>query len=131
MDIVKKLGLWYTVLITIAVVGGVAAVVSLYRSGSASIPGWQAAFQPGPLSEKHRFLTGNCESCHTPTRGVEAAACIGCHSTAAADLGKQPTAFHAVVQDCRGCHVEHAGAVRPTKMDHAALLRIGSHLKLG
>src|SRR5205807_8299231 len=54
-----------------------------------------------------------------------------CHSTAAADLAKQPTAFHADVQDCRGCHVEHAGAIRPIKMDHAALLGIGSHLKSG
>ncbi|MDU0955263.1 MAG: cytochrome c3 family protein [Bradyrhizobium sp.] len=126
-----KAGLWYAVLITIAFVGGAATIVSLYQSGSASIPRWQAFFLPGPLSEKHRFLAGNCESCHAPTRGVEAAACIGCHSTAAADLAKQPTAFHADVQDCRGCHVEHAGAIRPIKMDHAALLGIGSHLKSG
>ncbi|MBX9933575.1 MAG: cytochrome c family protein [Methylobacterium sp.] len=107
------------------------AIVALYRSGSASVPGWRSSFQPGPLSEKHAFLGDRCETCHTPTRGVEATACITCHATAAADLAKQSTAFHANIQDCRGCHVEHEGAARPTRMDHAALLRIGSHLAVG
>lgn len=131
MALVKKLSFLYTVLITIAVVGGMTAIVALYRSGSASVPGWRTSFQPGPLSAKHAFLGDRCEACHTPMKGVEATACIACHSTAAADLGKQSTAFHANVQDCRGCHVEHDGAARPTKMDHAALLRIGSHLAVG
>lgn len=127
----KKLDIFYTVLITIALIGGLTIVVELYRSGSASVPGWSAFFQPGLLSGKHSFLGDKCEACHTPIRGVEATTCITCHSTAAIDLGKQPTAFHAHIQDCRGCHVEHEGAARPTKMDHAALLRIGSHLAEG
>ncbi len=131
MALVKKLNFFYTVLITIAVVGGIAAIVALYHSGSASVPGWTGSFQPGPLSARHAFLGEKCEACHTPTRGVEAATCITCHATAAADLAKQSTAFHANVQDCRGCHVEHEGAARPTRMDHAALLRIGSHLAVG
>lgn len=128
MALVKK---FYTVLITIALLGGATALVALYRSGSASVPGWRTSFQPGPLSAKHAFLGGKCEACHKPTIGVEATTCITCHSTAAASLGKQPTAFHAKVRDCRGCHVEHEGATRPIKMDHAALLRIGSHLATG
>ena len=127
----KKLGIFYTALIAIAVVGGITTVVALYHSGSSSVPGWQSFFQPGALSVKHAFLGDKCEACHTPIRGVEATACITCHFTAAADLGKQPTAFHANIQDCRGCHVEHQGATRPTKIDHAALLRIGSHLAVG
>ena len=131
MALVKKLGVFYTVLIAIAVVGGMTTIVALYHSGSASVPGWRSFFQPGPLSVKHAFLGDKCEACHTPTRGVEASTCITCHSTAAVDLGKQPTAFHANIQDCRGCHVEHEGTARPTKMDHAALLRIGSHLAVG
>ncbi len=131
MAFVKKLGFFYTALTTIAFIGGITAIVALYYSGSASIPGWRNSFQPGPLSTKHAFLVGRCESCHTPTRGVEATACIKCHSSAAVDLGKQPTAFHANIQDCGGCHVEHLGATRPIKMDHAALLKIGSHLAAG
>lgn len=127
----KKIGIFYTALITAALMISLSIVITLYQSGSASIPHWRSAFQPGPLSEKHAFLSDKCESCHTPTRGVEATACITCHSTSAADLGKQATAFHADIQDCRGCHVEHSGAVRPTKIDHAALLKIGSHLAVG
>lgn len=127
----RRLGIFYTVLITAAVLGTVTAIVVLYRSGSAAVPGWQSLFQPGPLSAKHAFLAEKCETCHTPTRGVEASACIGCHSTSAADLAKQPTSFHANAKDCRGCHVEHGGGDRPTKMDHASLLRIGAHLAEG
>lgn len=131
MALVKKLGFFYTALIALAVIVGVAAIVTLYRSGSGSVPGWTSSFQPGLLSKKHAFLADKCESCHTPTQGVQATACITCHSTAAAGLGKQATAFHANIQDCRGCHVEHEGVARPTKMDHTALLSIGSHLAAG
>jgi hypothetical protein len=123
---VKKLGFVYTVLTTVAVVVAVAVVAGLYRSGSASVPGWSRLFQPGPLSSRHAFLNGQCEACHTPTKGIEANTCIACHATAAADLGKQPTAFHASIQDCRGCHVEHQGANRPTKIDHAVLVRVAT-----
>ena len=127
----RKLGFFYTVLITVAVAVGIMAIATLYRSGSASVPGWQGFSQPGPLSLKHAFIGDKCEACHTPIRGVEAATCITCHSTAAVELGKQPTAFHANIRDCRGCHVEHEGAARPIRMDHAVLLRIGSHLAVG
>jgi hypothetical protein len=126
-----RLGFIYTALVSVAVIGAVAVVVGLYRSGSAGVPGWSRFFQPGPLSAKHAFLADNCEACHTPARGIEAKTCIACHATAAAELGKQPTAFHASIQDCRGCHVEHEGANRPTKIDHAVLLRIGAHLASG
>lgn len=128
---VKKLGFFYTALISVAAAAAIAAIIGLYRSGSATVPAWTGLFQPGPLSVKHAFLAGKCETCHTPMRGIEAVTCIACHATAAAELGKQPTAFHATIQDCRGCHVEHEGANRPTKMDHAAIVRIGGHLASG
>lgn len=127
----KKLEVFYLTLIAVAVVAGLTTIAALYRSGSASVPAWTKSFQPGPLSIKHAFLTDKCEACHTPTQGVEAKSCIACHATAAADLAKQSTAFHATVQDCGGCHVEHQGAGRPTRIDHAALLRIGSHAAVG
>jgi hypothetical protein len=129
--IVKKLGAFYTVLITLALVGSLTAIGTLYKKGSISFPGWQASFQPGPLSAKHSFLAEKCESCHTPTRGIEATSCINCHITAAADLAKQSTAFHANAQNCTGCHVEHTGAARPIKMAHTSLVRIGSHAAYG
>ncbi|MBX9826088.1 MAG: cytochrome c family protein [Xanthobacteraceae bacterium] len=124
----KKTGLVYAALISVAVAAAVTIIFSLYRSGSTSIPAWPNAFKPGALSAQHAFLGDRCDTCHTPIRGVEAATCIGCHATAAANLDKQSTAFHATLQDCRGCHIEHQGGNRPTKMDHAALLRIGTHL---
>jgi hypothetical protein len=115
----------YSVCITLAVAGVAAVSAALYKGGSSSVVGWRDAVVPGPLSEKHAFLADKCETCHTPVRGVETSACIACHTTAAADLGKQATAFHATSKECRGCHLEHAGGARPTKMDHAMLLRIG------
>lgn len=127
----KPLNALYLLLIVAGLLASGTAIAMLYRTGSASIPGWQQAFQPGSLSEKHSFLNGKCETCHTSTRGAEAAACIKCHASAVADLGKQPTAFHATVQDCRGCHAEHEATDRPTRMDHAALVKIGSHLAIG
>jgi hypothetical protein len=119
-------GTLYIALTTAALIGAAAAIVGLYQSGPSSLARLAQSVQPGPLSAKHAFLEGKCETCHTPTRGVQAMACIGCHATAAADLGKPSTAFHATANDCRNCHIEHAGAARPTRMDHAMLLKIGS-----
>ena len=124
-----KIAILYTVLISGGAVAVAEAVTMLYRDGSQAVPLWQQAFAPGPLSTKHGFLAEKCESCHTPVRGVEAQACIACHATAAADLAKQSTAFHGTLQECRGCHDEHEGRRRPTRMDHGALVRIGSRLK--
>lgn len=118
-------GFIYTALVTLAIAGVAAVLAGLYRSGSLAVPGWTDAILPGALSEKHAFLSKKCESCHTPAKGVEAAACIACHTTAAADLGKQSTAFHATSKQCSGCHLEHAGAARNIKMDHTVLLRMG------
>lgn len=113
----------YAAAATLAVAGVLAVSVSLYRGGSQALPGWTAAVAPGSLSAKHTFLSDRCETCHTPTRGAEASACISCHTTAATALGKQSTAFHAATGECRGCHVEHAGGIRPIRMNHASLLR--------
>lgn len=122
---------FYIALIIAGLIASATATLLLYDRGSGSVPGWRAAFQPGRLSTGHAFLEGKCETCHTPSRGVEAVACIRCHSSAATELAKQPTAFHATIQDCRGCHSEHEAADRPTRMDHASLVRIGSHLAEG
>jgi hypothetical protein len=117
-------GTLYSIAALLAVAGAAVVLVGLYRGGSQAVPGWAGTVAPGPLSARHTFLSDRCESCHTPIKGVEAAACIACHAPAAKQLGKQSTAFHAAAGgQCRGCHLEHTGDVRPIRMDHAALLQ--------
>ncbi|MBI2736857.1 MAG: class III cytochrome C family protein [Rhodospirillales bacterium] len=108
---------------TIAGAGAVTATV--WRQGSGAVPRWAAFVKPGELSARHAFLSDKCEACHTPARGVEAVTCISCHATNAATLARESTAFHATVQSCTACHVEHEGGVRPVRMDHEALMAIG------
>jgi len=104
----------------------VAVPVTFHRSGSARIPSWSMAASPGPLSAAHAFLGAQCEACHTPLRGVEASSCVTCHATAAPELATKPSAFHADVGGCAGCHVEHQGRDRrPVNMDHAVLAAAG------
>lgn len=114
---------------TLAVLGVAAAVLvplATYRSDSAAVPFWRTAVGPGPLSTAHAFLGSQCESCHTPNKGIAAASCLTCHATDMPVLARQSTAFHATVQECRGCHVEHQGAnVRPTRIDHSMLTQVG------
>lgn len=74
----------------------------------------------------HSSLENNCAACHTPVKGVEAANCVVCHANNAELLGRQPTAFHADINSCSECHIEHQGRERrPAEMDHVALARIG------
>lgn len=92
----------------------------------ASVNTWQRQASPGRLSEAHAFLETNCAACHSAGRGPEAPQCVACHATSETLLGQAPTAFHASVGECRGCHLEHRGIDRrPTDMDHDALARIG------
>lgn len=87
---------------------------------------WQQAVEPGSLSGSHAFLSKNCAACHTPVKGIEPALCIACHADNTALLQRQPTAFHANVQVCSGCHVEHQDTARmPTNMDHSLLAKLG------
>lgn len=87
---------------------------------------WQQAVVPGDLSRSHAFLSNNCAACHTPVKGVEPKLCIACHADNTALLQRQPTAFHAQIQVCSGCHLEHqAGTRMPTTMDHALLAQVG------
>lgn len=121
----------YAVLGVIGLVAAVAVPIMLYSSGSETSPLWTAAVNPGQLSKAHDFIGTKCETCHTPTRGVEAASCLTCHATAAPDLLTKPsTAFHENVGTCAGCHVEHQGRDRrPTNMDHR-VLSIAGHSRL-
>ncbi len=87
---------------------------------------WQRMVEPGALSTAHAHLENNCAACHTSVRGVETSKCIVCHANNESILQRQPTAFHASISSCTECHLEHQGFEnRPTKMDHAALAKIG------
>lgn len=113
----------------LAVVGTTAVALiplTMYRSGSPALPAWRAAVVPGPLSAAHAFLSGRCESCHVPDKGVEAAACLTCHTFAPELLAKQDTAFHATIGECAACHLEHKSGDRPIHMDHGALVAAGA-----
>jgi hypothetical protein len=91
---------------------------------------WQQVVSPGLLSKSHASLSKNCVACHTTVKGVDAGKCIACHANNTALLQRQPTAFHANIQTCSGCHGEHQATVRmPTTMDHTLLAEVG-HLDL-
>lgn len=122
MDRMSATGRFHTALVAITATLAIAAIAILYSWGSEHVPYLNKAFAPGPLSAKHQFLSGKCETCHVPTQGVLGSACIACHTNAAASLGKQSTAFHFAARECRGCHAEHLAA-RPSRMNHALLLR--------
>lgn len=95
-------------------------------SGVANAAEWQRMASPGPLSQGHAFLEHNCAACHTPVRGVEAASCIACHANEQSILQRQPTAFHADVNECASCHAEHQGTQsQATRMDHDLFARLG------
>lgn len=90
---------------------------------------WQRATEPGRLSAAHAYLEDNCAACHTAVRGADSAKCMACHAGSESLLTREPTAFHASIDNCRNCHPEHLGpSVRPTSMDHAALAHLGLQL---
>ena len=110
------------VLLILAVLTGTVWRWSSLRRAST----WQRLASPGELSLAHAALKENCAACHTPVKGVEAVNCAVCHANNEALLQRQPTAFHAHIQSCSQCHIEHEGVNRrPTKMDHLALARFG------
>ena len=110
-----------------ALIVAVATAVSLafvhFRPG---VPGVHRFVSPGALTPRHAYLADRCASCHEPTVGVTVTKCTVCHANAERLLGRQPTAFHASVQECATCHVEHQRAsIRPRVMDHIELAKIG------
>lgn len=118
----KTLLLWLALIAAVAT----AAWLAVAHFGQASTA-LQQFVSPGPLSPPHAYLANRCESCHETNIGVTAVKCVVCHANDERLLGRQPTAFHASIQECRTCHVEHQGTnIRPVAMDHVELARIGA-----
>ena len=106
----------------------VAVIVAFVLRGTslADVATWKRQASPGNLSDAHNFLQNNCAACHTPYKGIEAANCVACHANNKELLARQPTAFHAHIDSCSECHLEHQGVDRrPVQMDHRALAGIG------
>ena len=118
----KTLLLWVALVAAVATAAGLA--VAHFRPASSAL---QQFVSPGPLSPRHAYLANQCAACHETTVGVTVAKCTVCHATAERLLGRQPTAFHASIQECATCHVEHQRTnIRPIAMDHVDLAKIGA-----
>ncbi len=113
--------------VSVAVTGFVALWLATPSESSFKQPAtWQRLTEPGSLSAAHARLENNCAACHSSVQGVVSTNCIVCHANNESLLQRQPTAFHASISSCTECHLEHQGrGKRPTKMDHAALAKIG------
>lgn len=123
----KRAVLWLVLMLVLTA----AAVLAVRKFAPASAAARQLV-SPGPLSPRHATLSKQCSACHEPAVGVTVAKCTACHANAERLLGRQPTAFHASVQECSACHVEHqATGVRPAVMDHLALAQIGARTLAG
>src|SRR5512143_26760 len=80
------------------------------------------ALSPGPLTEGHAEIAGDCLGCHAVLRGAPAEKCIACHPLDSIGLSRrslvQPAnarpalaGMHAEFRtaDCLDCHTDHAG----------------------
>ncbi len=114
--------------LALALIISVATAASLTVVHFASVSSALQQFvKPGPLSPRHAYIGDRCASCHQPTVGVTVANCTACHANAERLLGRQPTVFHASIQECAACHVEHQpSSIRPSLMDHVELAKIGA-----
>ena len=118
----KPLALWLVLIVAVAIATSLTVVYS--KPASLAL---QQFVRPAPLSPRHAYLGDRCASCHEPTVGVTVANCTACHANAERLLGRQPTAFHASIQECAACHVEHqATNIRPLVMDHVELAKVGA-----
>ena len=120
----KSFALWLTLIV--AVVAAASLAVARFEPASTAL---KQFIRPGALSSGHAYLGDRCASCHTSTVGVAVAKCTACHANDERLLGRQPTAFHASIQECTACHVEHQGpgtSIRPIAMDHVELATVGA-----
>jgi len=122
MAAMKPLAPWLALIVAAAAAASLTVVH--FRPVSSAL---QQFISPGPLSRRHAYLGNRCTSCHEPTVGVTVTKCTACHADAKRLLGRQPTEFHASIQECAACHVEHQTRnIRPLVMDHVELAKVGA-----
>lgn len=89
---------------------------------------------PGPLSDGHADLEGDCGACHEPGDGATALQCASCHIADPAVMDRPETRFHADVTTCVSCHAEHTERSLPTgewlhlRLAEAAPMALGESL---
>jgi hypothetical protein len=75
---------------------------------------FEKLIMPGPVSEAHAKIEGECADCHDRSnRPRQTALCLDCHKDVAEDI-RSKTRYHgrmpeAGAGECRGCHSEHHG----------------------
>lgn len=121
-----KSGWTWGIGLILVIVVGIPILMSSGKESSARANRWHRMASPGDLSLAHAHLENNCAACHSPVKGIEATSCILCHANNETLLQRQPTAFHADIDTCHQCHLEHRGRhTRPTNMDHVLLAQLG------
>jgi len=117
---------WFKIVVCLSLILAVWVGWLIYSDPKSIYPAQPVAFLPGQLSKAHFFLNNRCEACHTPNQGVSAVSCIACHANNTNLIRRQSTSFHANIQSCKECHLEHRGGLRPPlEMKHLAIAKIG------
>ena len=121
MVLVSRRGRW--VLLALASVIAGAGWRLLPASSALRDPAaWQRLALPGALSHAHAELENDCGACHRSVVGVEDSKCVACHVSNERLLTWPETIFHASIQQCGTCHLEHGGrGAEISVMDHAQL----------
>lgn len=97
-------------------IGGPATAPTAVPPGGGVAGTFRASWNPGTLSNQHRFFAQSCGTCH---RGafvaVQDSACLTCHSAIGnhiapmAGLGLRTIRARLQQSRCADCHVEHRG----------------------
>ena len=91
-----------------------------------STTAWQRMASPGRCPGPTRFWNITAPPATRRSRVSKRRIASSATPTTRIVLNRQPTAFHADIAECAACHLEHQGRVpHTTKMDHAALARVG------
>jgi len=121
MVLVSCLGRW-AILASAALVFGVGWWLRPAFPDLGDAATWQRLVLPGQLSHSHAELEDDCGACHRAVTGVEDVSCIACHANNERLLTWPEMLFHASIDRCGACHVEHQGRdAEISAMDHGLL----------
>jgi predicted CXXCH cytochrome family protein len=108
-------------------VGRIAALGQSRPSGSRLVQLANLSWNPGELSNTHRFFAADCVTCHRAAfAAVPDAACLACHGGIGGHIEKTtgtalgPFPHRLAETPCTKCHVEHRG-IRALVIRAAAL----------
>jgi predicted CXXCH cytochrome family protein len=100
----------------------VTSTVPHAHAQDARLPAPDASWNPGPMSDAHRTIAGDCKQCHQlPFVRVQDSACIACHRGIGDHVANKALQSKAFGQTrCAQCHLEHRGNAG-LQADHAGL----------